>query len=77
MKRDIHPPYYQAKVTCSHCGTKYTLGSTLPSFEIEVCAACHPYFSGQAKFMDTTGRIDRFRERLKKSAQIKGKKKKG
>lgn len=74
MKKDIHPEYYQAAVTC-HCGNAFRVGSTVPSMELGVCSNCHPYFTGTAKFLDATGRIDRFKERLAKTQNFKNKKK--
>lgn len=67
MKKDIHPKYYeQAKITCS-CGAEYVVGSTKESIKIEICSQCHPYYSGQAKIIDTAGRVDRFKAILAKS----------
>lgn len=64
MKPDIHPTYHQkAKVTCS-CGAAFTVGSTLPEIHVEVCSACHPFYTGKGKLVDTAGRVDRFRSRM-------------
>jgi len=65
MKQGIHPQYNQVQVTCA-CGNKFTTGSTLDKIEIEVCSACHPFFTGQQKFVDTKGRIDKFMEKVEK-----------
>lgn len=74
MKQDIHPTYYpEAKVTCA-CGNTFTVGSTLPTLEIEVCSACHPFYTGQDKLMDRVGRIQKFKERLAKKQAPKPKK---
>jgi large subunit ribosomal protein L31 len=63
MKADIHPTYYaNAKATCA-CGATYSVGSTKESFDVEICSACHPFYTGQEKVMDTTGRVDRFKKR--------------
>ena len=60
MKTKIHPAYYpEAKVTCS-CGNIFTTGSTKPSISVEVCHKCHPFFTGEHRFIDTKGRIDVF-----------------
>ena len=68
MKKNIHPKYYDdCRVTCA-CGNSFVTGSVLPEIKIEICAACHPFFTGQAKFVDTEGRIERF-ERKRKAAQ--------
>jgi len=64
MKKDIHPQYYpNAKVTCA-CGNTFTLGSTQPSLQVEVCSNCHPFYTGQDKVMDKVGRIQKFKARL-------------
>lgn len=63
MKKDIHPQWYpQARVTCA-CGNTFTVGSTKPEFRIELCSRCHPFFTGQQKFVDAVGRIERFRQK--------------
>ncbi len=64
MKQNIHPKYYEkAKVTCS-CGAGFEVGSTEPEIKVEICSACHPFFTGKQKFVDTAGRIDRFKAKL-------------
>ena len=74
MKADIHPTFYdEAKVTCV-CGNSFTTGSVKKELKIDVCSACHPYFTGKQKLLDTEGRVDRFR---RKYANVEiGKKKK-
>lgn len=63
MQKKIHPTYYvKAAVTCS-CGATYTVGSTIESFKVEICRACHPFFSGNEKLIDTAGRVDKFKKR--------------
>ncbi|MCB1761862.1 MAG: 50S ribosomal protein L31 [Gammaproteobacteria bacterium] len=63
MKADIHPKYSEIKVICS-CGNEFTTGSTLrEELHVEVCSACHPFFTGKQKIMDTAGRVDKFRKR--------------
>lgn len=60
MKANIHPTWYsEAKVTCA-CGASFTTGSTLPVIRVEICSSCHPLFTGQQKFVDTLGQVDRF-----------------
>lgn len=74
MKADIHPKYYlKAKVTCA-CGNTFEVGSTEPEIHVEVCSACHPFYTGTAKFIDTAGRVDKFRTRVKKAEEFKKKK---
>lgn len=76
MKQGIHPKYYDdCQVSCV-CGNKFTTGSTLQKIEVEVCNKCHPFFTGQQKFVDIKGRIDKFNERLQKSQSYKKKTKK-
>ena len=70
MKSDIHPAYYAAAVTCS-CGAAFAVGSTLPKLHIEICSACHPFFSGQDKVIDTAGRVEKFKKRRTKGTEIK------
>lgn len=63
MKTDIHPTYHaQASVTCA-CGATYTVGSTVESIDVEICSACHPFYTGLEKVIDATGRVDRFKKR--------------
>jgi large subunit ribosomal protein L31 len=64
MKDAIHPKYAEVQVTCS-CGSTFTTRSTTSSkaLQIEVCAQCHPFYTGKQKVMDTAGRIDKFRQR--------------
>ncbi|MEK7117920.1 MAG: 50S ribosomal protein L31 [Patescibacteria group bacterium] len=63
MKTEIHPQYYtDAKVTCA-CGNKFTVGSTMKEIAVEICSACHPFFTGNEKVLDTAGRVERFKTR--------------
>ena len=63
MKADIHPDYTEIKVVCS-CGNTFETKSTLgKELHVEVCSACHPFYTGQQKLMDTAGRVDKFRKR--------------
>jgi large subunit ribosomal protein L31 len=67
MKAGIHPKWHNnAKVTCA-CGNTFTIGSTQPKLEVEVCSACHPFFTGQMKYVDTAGRVDAFKAKQKKA----------
>lgn len=64
MKADIHPKYYpNATVICS-CGNTWTTGSTQPELRTDVCSACHPFFTGEQRIVDTAGQVDRFMKRL-------------
>ena len=63
MKADIHPEYQVVKVNCS-CGNEFTTRSTLgQDLQIEVCSACHPFYTGRQKIVDTAGRVDKFRKK--------------
>jgi len=65
MKKDIHPKWYpETKVVCA-CGNTFTVGSTKEEIRVEVCSACHPFFTGQQKFIDTMGRVERFQKSQK------------
>lgn len=66
MKKDIHPKFFvAAAVTCA-CGNKFTVGSTKESFAVEICSACHPFYTGNDKVIDTAGRVERFKARALK-----------
>ena len=68
MKKNIHPIYHpKAKVKCA-CGNTFFVGSTKESIETEICSACHPFFTGKEKLVDTAGRVEKFKERLSKKA---------
>jgi len=76
MKKSIHPKYHpQAKVSCQ-CGHSFTTGSTQPEIKIDICSHCHPFYTGKSKFVDTEGRIDRFRQKIAQAKKTKTKKKK-
>jgi len=63
MKKGIHPNYYDVEVTCS-CGNKFNTKSTVGKpLRIEVCSACHPFYTGKQKIVDTAGRVERFRQK--------------
>jgi len=65
VKKNIHPKYYpNAKVTCA-CRNSFTVGSTKPEIQVEVCYACHPFFTGQSKYIDTLGRVEKFQAKVK------------
>ena len=71
MKTAIHPKYYtNAKVSCA-CGNSFEVGSTIEKIEIEVCSACHPFYTGNEKIIDTAGRVEKFKTRLSKAKKKK------
>ena len=68
MKTDIHPKYYpEAKVHCA-CGNKFTIGSTKPEIQVEICYNCHPFYTGKEKLIDTAGKVEKFKARREKAA---------
>ena len=71
MKTKGHPKWHpEAHVTCA-CGAQFTTGSTSPSISVEVCSNCHPLWTGQQKFLDTAGRVDKFNQRAALAEQKK------
>lgn len=61
MKAQIHPKWHkEAKVTCA-CGNTFNVGATVSQIQVEVCSACHPFYTGQMKYVDTAGRVDAFK----------------
>lgn len=65
MKKDIHPEYTDAEISCA-CGQVIKTRSTVKKMHVNLCSACHPFFTGTAKMLDTEGRVDRFRKRYGK-----------
>ena len=71
MKKGIHPKYYpEATVVCS-CGNTFTVGSTKERIRTDVCSACHPFFTGEQRLVDTAGQVERFIRRLEKSEGLR------
>lgn len=66
MKAGIHPTYVPAQVACA-CGHAFETRSTRPSIRVEICSACHPFFTGRQKLIDTAGRVERFKKRFAKT----------
>ena len=71
MKAEIHPDYVECSVTCG-CGNTFTTYSTRPKINVEICSACHPFYTGQQKFVDTAGRIEKFRRRYGNRGDARG-----
>jgi large subunit ribosomal protein L31 len=68
MKAEVHPTYSEITVTCS-CGNVFKTRSTLAKdLQVEVCAACHPFYTGKQKILDTAGRIEKFRQKYARKA---------
>jgi large subunit ribosomal protein L31 len=65
MKAEIHPDYVEAHVRCT-CGNEFTTRSTKPEIHVEICSACHPFYTGKQKLVDTGGRVERFQRRVAK-----------
>ena len=65
MKQGIHPEYLEAHVTCT-CGNEFTTRSTKDQIHVEICSACHPFYTGKQKLVDTGGRVERFQRRALK-----------
>jgi len=64
MKANIHPNYYpDSKVTCV-CGNSFATGSTMPEIRVDICALCHPLYTGQQKLIDTQGQVDKFSKKM-------------
>ncbi len=71
MKKKLHPKYHQdTQVECT-CGETFTTGSTLKSIKVEICSACHPFFTGEMKFVDSLGRVEKFKKRQQHAAKVK------
>lgn len=76
MKKDIHPKYYEkAKVICA-CGHTFTTGSTMEEIKTELCSACHPFYTGKQKLVDTARRVEKFRAKVDAKKEV-GKTRKG
>ncbi|WKZ29035.1 MAG: 50S ribosomal protein L31 [Patescibacteria group bacterium] len=66
MKADTHPTYFpEAKVVCA-CGNAFTTGATVKELSVELCSACHPFYTGKQKLVDTSRRVEKFQERTSK-----------
>ncbi len=64
MKQGIHPKYETTTVTCSSCGTTWETRSTKKNLRVDVCSACHPFFTGEHRIVDTAGQVERFMKRM-------------
>ena len=72
MKNDIHPEYHKIKASCA-CGNDFELGSVENEINVEICSACHPFFTGKQKLIDTAGRIEKYKQRYAKHFENKKK----
>jgi large subunit ribosomal protein L31 len=64
MKQGIHPKYHKVTVSCA-CGNRFETHSTKPEIRVDICSACHPFFTGKQKLIDTAGRIEKFQRKYK------------
>jgi len=62
MKKEIHPEYQECTITCA-CGNQLKTRSTRGDYRVEICSKCHPFYTGKQKFVDTAGRVERFRRK--------------
>ena len=70
MKANIHPQYFtDTQVVCTACGNTFTSGSTKQQITVEVCYKCHPFYSGEQRFLDVKGRVDEFQKRMQVAKQ--------
>lgn len=76
MKKNTHPTYYKNAIVHCSCGNVFKIPSTKPEMHVEICSACHPFYTGQEKIVDTAGRVEKFKKKLAKKEELKGKKKK-
>jgi len=74
MKAKIHPKYYRTTITCA-CGNIIHTGSTLQDIKVEICSKCHPFYTGEMKYVDTLGRVDKFIAKRKAATKYRKKKK--
>jgi large subunit ribosomal protein L31 len=72
MKADIHPKYHETQVTCA-CGNSFKTGATVPTIKVDICSACHPFYTGKQKFVDAAGRVERFQKKFGNEYFGKGK----
>ena len=63
MQADIHPEYFETKVTCG-CGNSFVTRSTRKELKVDICNQCHPFYTGKLKFVDTAGRIEKFKSKF-------------
>lgn len=66
MKPNIHPPFREVTVTCA-CGAQFKTMSTASEIKVEVCSKCHPFFTGKRKYIDTAGRVDKFKRKYERT----------
>lgn len=70
MKSDIHPQWYPKAAVSCQCGNTFTVGASKPEIKTDICAKCHPFFTGEMKYVDTLGRVERFQTKQKIGSQM-------
>jgi len=70
MKKDIHPEYMDCEIICA-CGNKVKTRGVVPVMKLDICSACHPFYTGKQKLIDTAGRIEKFNRKYQKAAQAR------
>lgn len=70
MKQAIHPRWYDDAVVGCACGNTFKVGATKPEIKVEICSHCHPFFTGEMKFVDTLGRVEKFQQKQKTAAAV-------
>ncbi len=68
MQQDIHPDYKKTTITCA-CGNVIETGSTIENITVEICSACHPFYTGKQKLVDTGGRVEKFNKRFNRNSK--------
>lgn len=63
MKKNIHPKYFNEAIVRCACGNEFRVGATKPEIKVEVCSKCHPFFTGESRFVDTEGKIEKFKKK--------------
>jgi len=76
MKKDIHPPYFKKAIVECSCGNRFEIGSTKERIHVEICSACHPFYTGKQKLVDTAGRVDKFKAKVEKALKEQAERKK-
>ncbi len=70
MRKDIHPTYYPGATVICACGNTWTTGATQKLVRTDVCSACHPFFTGEQRIVDTAGQVERFMRRLERKVEL-------
>jgi large subunit ribosomal protein L31 len=71
MKQNTHPKYYPDALVVCACGNSWTTGATQKEIRTDVCSACHPFYTGEQRIVDTAGQVERFMRRLERKVELK------